>query len=80
MRLKSIPVQFGEKSIMTDWIPVIKQPPFREKWLLVTVETATGRYVAKAMLSEHGFWTGVGNSSAYNVIAWMPLPEPYKPD
>lgn len=61
-----------------NWIPVTEQPPTRETWLLVTVESAAGRYVAKALLSQHGYWTGVGNSLMYRVVAWMPMPEPYR--
>jgi hypothetical protein len=58
------------------WIPCSSEHhPIEAKLVQVTVETMTGRYTSADYYSgEKGRWQCYGN----NVIAWMPLPEPYK--
>ncbi len=58
------------------WIPVIERLPEDDEMVLVTCKTEKGaRNVGRAYHSN-GFW--YGSSSMSRVIAWMPLPEPYK--
>ena len=61
----------------TRWIPVSERLPEENEFVIVTIETATiskgkKRSVTKCMYSENSiFWKEY-------VVAWMPLPEPYK--
>ena len=52
----------------TSWIPVSEKLPESDKWCLVTTKEA----VTKALYYEYSeYWKEY-------VIAWMPLPQPYK--
>ena len=63
------------------WIPVSKRLPENNEVYLVTIifdidETESGRDVTKAYFcSQSKKWQYFSNDE---VIAWMPLPEPYK--
>lgn len=59
-----------------DWIPVEERLPEDENIVLVTTQTKKGlRNVNRAYCID-GYWHGSGTMS--RVIAWQPLPEPYK--
>ena len=62
------------------WIPVSERPPEEDGEYFVTVlDSYSGRPFVD---SSHYFTGNVNNNGfykAYEVIAWMPLPEPYKP-
>lgn len=62
----------------TNWIPVSERLPENDKTVLVTCKTLKGILsVNRAYYSkEIGGWHGSGSMSG--VIAWMPMPEPYK--
>ena len=58
------------------WIPCSKEMPKDEEIVLVTCATKKGvRNVNRAYYAD-GFWHGSGSMS--QVVAWMPLPEPWK--
>lgn len=58
-----------------EWIPCSERLPEKEGSYLLTSKTVSGiRYVRPGMLYSNGKF---GSDS---VIAWMPLPEPYKED
>ena len=60
------------------WIPVEERLLEDEEMVLVTCQTKTGRKSVNRAWYGEGFWHGSGSMSG--VIAWMPLPEPYRPE
>ena len=65
----------GNTDAVGEWIPCSERLPKHTSHCLITNGDMT--WVA---LWADGVWTSVGLSSIrlHNVIAWMPLPEPYK--
>lgn len=60
------------------WIPCSERPP--EKRIEVLATTSWGD-ITKAEYLGEDFWLiqeGYTNASDEDVVAWMPLPEPYK--
>ena len=67
------PEEIMDGRMLTGWIPVEERPPEDGTEVLVTVDSADGAFASTDIYSG-GEWQD------YNgVIAWMPLPEPYKP-
>lgn len=71
----------GEKA--NGWIPVSERLPEKHKDVITTVKYSGfmgmyGRWLKTAFIDGYGEWNGecIGGE----VIAWMPLPEPYKED
>ena len=71
----------GEKE--NGWIPVSERLPEKNKDVITTVKYSGfmgmyGRWLKTAFIDGYGEWNGecIGGE----VIAWMPLPEPYKED
>lgn len=71
----------GEKA--NGWIPVSERLPEKHKDVITTVKYSGfmgmyGRWLKTAFIDNYGEWNGecIGGE----VIAWMPLPEPYKED
>lgn len=72
------------------WIPVSERLPEEQKFYLVTIAKNTGGYDIEYCFYECGKWLMIadGNSEentcweeeVKKVVAWMPLPEPYKPE
>lgn len=60
------------------WIPVEEWLPEDEEMVLVTCKTKAGRISVNRAWYGEGFWHGTGSMSG--VIAWRPLPEPYRPE
>ena len=60
------------------WIPVEERLPEDEEMVLVTCQTKSGRRSINKAWYGDGFWHGTGSMSG--VIAWHPLPEPYRPE
>lgn len=58
------------------WIPVSERLPETDEIVLVTAKPKKGLPNVNRAYYFNGFWHGSGSMS--NVIAWMPLPEPYK--
>lgn len=64
---------------MGHWIPVSERLPERSVWVLAYCKTKDGyEYQTVLLLAKYnGEWTDC-DDFCDDVIAWMPLPEPYK--
>lgn len=74
---------FMEMGNAQQWIPCSERLPDMGFSVLVSVENEYFPYVAEALLEMDGTWTQFRWSAklkAEDVIAWMPLPEPWKGD
>lgn len=60
------------------WVSVNDRLPEDETMMLVTFQTKAGRRSVNRAWYGEGFWHGTGSMSG--VIAWRPLPEPYRPE
>ena len=60
------------------WIPVEERLPETDDMVLVTCKTKKGVLSVNRAYYCNGSWHGSGSMSG--VIAWMPLPEPYRED
>lgn len=64
------------------WIPVTERLPQNDTEVLVTVCDDSGdtpwEYVSVGWQTPDGQYWIVGNEICYGVIAWMPLPKPYR--
>lgn len=60
----------------TMWIPVSERLPETDEMMLVSCRTKKGTSSVNRAYYSDGYWHGSGSMSG--VIAWMPLPEPYK--
>ena len=58
------------------WIPTMNMLPEDDAMCLVTCRTQKGVLSVNRAYYLNGSWHGSGSMSG--VIAWMPLPEPYK--
>ena len=66
------------KHMNDGWIPVEERLPEDEEMVLVTCKTKVGRLSVYRAWRGGGYWHGTGSIS--DVIAWQPLPEPYRPE
>lgn len=69
--------------LSTDWIPVSERLPEKHKDVITTVKYngflgMYGTWLRTAFIGDYGEWNGecIGGK----VVAWMPLPKPYKED
>ena len=67
-----------EQRYMLQWIPVYEALPDPVVKVLVTCKTKKGVYSVNSAYYMDDFWHGSGSMS--NVIAWMPMPAPYRED
>lgn len=58
------------------WIPVAERLPESDDMMLVTARPKKGEPNVNRAFYMAGSWHGSGSMS--NVVAWMPLPEPWK--
>lgn len=58
------------------WIPVTERLPETHDFVLVTTKQKTGQMIMRIGKYNGSEWSTGGAST--NVIAWMPLPEPYE--
>ena len=58
------------------WIPVEKKLPEDDDMVLVTCQTKKGVRSVNRAYYDGIFWNGIGSMSG--VVAWRPLPEPYR--
>ena len=71
------------KHMNDGWIPVEDRLPEAGEHVLVSFKSA-GFLPATAIISENGRWSMLQGAKGFNdvtedVIAWRPLPEPYRP-
>ena len=62
--------------LAVEWIPVSERLPEINVAVIVTDIETTGTYSAYYM--GNGFWECDNGTFKDRIIAWMPLPEPYK--
>lgn len=67
-------VVFEEIPAPFKWIPISERLPEDERYVLVT--TVSGATTDAKYWHKEGLW--VRDLAIMSVIAWMPLPEPYK--
>lgn len=71
-------------SAEAEWIPCSERLPKRDELVLVTYKTTDRihlcRYIDDG--SENPWWSYIDDCCAWNnvVLAWMPLPKPYRED
>lgn len=77
-RCKKCGAKYG-RLLNQKWIPVSERLPEENKWVLVTVVQGSVRYVEIMRIDKYkGMFTDNVGYYYDSVIAWMPLPEPYK--
>lgn len=60
------------------WISVEERLPEDDRMVLVTCQTKKGIRSVNRAYCDGAFWHGSGSMSG--VIAWRPLPDPYRPE
>ena len=66
------------KHMNDGWIPAEERLPEDDSMVLVTCQTKKGIRSVNRAYCDGAFWHGSGSMSG--VIAWRPLPEPYRPE
>ena len=71
-----------EYDITDGWIPCSERLPKRDELVLVTYKTTDRIHLCRYLDdgSENPWWSYIDDCCAWNnvVLAWMPLPKPYK--
>ena len=68
-------------NVKTGWIPVSERLPEARESVILSTKEWTGEGCYWETTKHHVIWKGYGWNATYwddEVIAWMPLPEPYK--
>lgn len=67
-----------------EWIPCSERLPKRDELVLVTYKTTDRIHLCRYLDdgSENPWWSYIDDCCAWNnvVLAWMPLPKPYRED
>ena len=68
------------KTPKAEWIPVSERLPETDGIFLTYIENPYDNQLSYIMICDyiHQIWCPVDETASSNVIAWMPLPEPYK--
>lgn len=64
--------------LQTRWIPYPEKKPEEHKDVLIDVKEGEEHTFHITHLVDVNYWVRLGRD--VNVVAWMPLPEPYKAD
>lgn len=71
------------KMSLPKWIPVSDRLPKARESVILSTKEWTGEGCHWETTKHHVIWKGYGWNATYwddEVIAWMPLPEPYRED
>ena len=68
--------ELAEEKEKHRWIPVEERLPKEDIMVLVSCKSKNGSESINRAYHARGFWNGSGSMSG--VLAWMPLPEPYR--
>lgn len=72
----SLMMEIEEAPTVSEWIPASERLPSESGWYFVTVQGTERVSDMVWYYHESHEWNGV--SETQKVLAWMPLPEPYK--
>lgn len=74
------PEEIMDGKMLTGWIPVEERLPTQETEVLAYIKHnyAEDGWRAYRVYEYTDHWVGMGNLC--EVVAWMPLPEPYRPE
>lgn len=68
-----------QQPTIPQWIPVSERLPNSKKMVLVSLKTGLGEWVETDFIDPFGtIYEPWSRHWSCDVIAWMPLPEPYK--
>lgn len=70
-----------ERRKVSEWIPVEEHLPEEGQMVLITLKHNMRKYIKKSRYSNETFWNADARWVLFKddaILAWMPLPEPYK--
>ena len=74
--------KYIEEKELREWIPVSERLPKNDDWVIVTILDESGdtpwRYTDFGWYLEEATCWIVEAEKRRDIVAWMPLPEPYK--
>ena len=80
--LKALDEQMNSPEEPNKWIPISKRPPEDKTYVLTTIKVPNRIAHARSGWYEDGFFYNdngdIWKATDMEVIAWMPLPKPYK--
>ena len=68
----------GSSEDQTEWISVSERMPEYDEDIIITHEGSMGQPITSVSYFDGDFRTEDGDGYFSEVVAWMPLPEPYK--
>lgn len=68
-----------ELNVVTQWIPCSERLPDEGEVVLTQAKFKDDIKMAVSARVDFNYWTGWGTREI-NIVAWMPLPQPYRGD